>query len=207
MFPLQWLLLRGVEECAIPVRGLLHFPFDPYLIILSDKPDGTKYHFLSLWYDPPGNPSLSDHWQTLCSLVHSLLISCAITVMFSTRIFRNLDLGLEWVLKCKAMELKFLRCIVSRLQSAVEVKPTYVLFSLETQSPKGQLNIYIYIYIYIYTTFLQSRSSLDVEELLEIIRLEVLNLLLKWCLTSLVGSVGRILIFWIIFISICSSIL
>ena len=25
--------------------------FDPYLIVLSVKQGGTKYHFLSLWYD------------------------------------------------------------------------------------------------------------------------------------------------------------
>ena len=28
------------------------------------------------------------------------LISCAIIVVFSTRIYRNLDLGIEWVLRC-----------------------------------------------------------------------------------------------------------
>ena len=32
--------------------GLLHFTFDPYLIILSVKQGGIKYHFFSsLWYD------------------------------------------------------------------------------------------------------------------------------------------------------------
>ena len=31
--------------------GLLHFTLDPYLIILSVKQDGIKYHFLNLWYD------------------------------------------------------------------------------------------------------------------------------------------------------------
>ena len=30
---------------------LLHFTLDPYLIILSVKQGGIKYHFLSLWYD------------------------------------------------------------------------------------------------------------------------------------------------------------
>ena len=35
----------------------------------------------------------------ICS--HCLLISCAIIVGFSTRIFQNLDLGIEWVLRCK----------------------------------------------------------------------------------------------------------
>ena len=36
------------------IPGLLHFTFDPYLIMLSDKQGGIKYHFLSLWYDSTG---------------------------------------------------------------------------------------------------------------------------------------------------------
>ena len=31
--------------------GSLHFTLDPYLIMLSVKQGGIKYHFLSLWYD------------------------------------------------------------------------------------------------------------------------------------------------------------
>ena len=31
--------------------GLLHFTLDTYLIMLSVKQGGIKYHFLSLWYD------------------------------------------------------------------------------------------------------------------------------------------------------------
>ena len=31
--------------------GLLYFTLDPYLIMLSVKQRGIKYHFLSLWYD------------------------------------------------------------------------------------------------------------------------------------------------------------
>ena len=31
--------------------GLLCFTLDPYLIMLSVKQGGIKYHFLSLWYD------------------------------------------------------------------------------------------------------------------------------------------------------------
>ena len=85
-------------------------------------------------------------------------------MVFSTRIFRNLDLGIEWVLRCKAMELESLRCIVSRLERVVVVKRTYVLFSLETQSPKGHLNIY--------TTLVLSISSVEREVLLKIIRLD-----------------------------------
>ena len=59
-------------------------------------------------------------------------------------------------------------CIVRRLERVVVVRPKYVLFSWETQSPKGHLNIY--------TTFVKSRSSVEGEELLEIIRLDLLNL-------------------------------
>ena len=43
--------LWGVGEGAIPFPGFLHFTFDPYLIVLSAKQAGIKYHFLSLWYD------------------------------------------------------------------------------------------------------------------------------------------------------------
>ena len=38
-------------EGTTPFPGLLHFTLDPYLIILSVKQGGIKYHFLSLWYD------------------------------------------------------------------------------------------------------------------------------------------------------------
>ena len=72
----------------------------------------------------------------------SLFISCTVIVVFSSRIFWNWDLGIEWVLRCKSIELESLRCIVSCLERVVVVRPTYVLFSLETSSPKGHLNIY-----------------------------------------------------------------
>ena len=81
-------------------------------------------------------------------------------MVFSSRIFRNLDLGIEWVLRCKPMELESLRCIVNSLERVVVVRPTYALFYLETQSPKGNLNIC--------TMFIQSRISVKGEELLEI---------------------------------------
>ena len=34
-----------------PFPGLLRFTLDQYLIMLSVKQRGIKYHFLSLWYD------------------------------------------------------------------------------------------------------------------------------------------------------------
>ena len=71
----------------------------------------------------------------------SLLISCATIVAFSTRIFRNLDLGIEYILRSKPMELESLGCIVSRLERVVVVRPTYI-FSLEIQSSK----IVIYLF-------------------------------------------------------------
>ena len=49
--PFRLLLHQGVGEGATPFPGLLHFTLDPYLIMLSVKQGGIKYHFLSLWYD------------------------------------------------------------------------------------------------------------------------------------------------------------
>ena len=49
--PFQSLLHRGVGEGATPFPGLLHFTLDTYLILLSVKQGGIKYHFKSLWYD------------------------------------------------------------------------------------------------------------------------------------------------------------
>ena len=43
--PFQWLLHRGVGEGATPFPGLFHFTVDPYLITLSVKQGGIKYHF------------------------------------------------------------------------------------------------------------------------------------------------------------------
>ena len=103
----------------------------------------------------------------ICSC--SLFSSYAIIVVFLTRNFQNMDLGIEWVLRCNAIELESLRCIVSHLERAVVVRPTYALLPLETQSPKRHLNIYM--------MFVLSRSSVEEEVLLEMIRLEDLNLL------------------------------
>ena len=54
-------------------------------------------------------------------------------MVFSTIFFffQNLDL----VLRCKAMELESLRCIISNLERFAEVRPIYILFSSETVSP------------------------------------------------------------------------
>ena len=49
--PFQWLLHRVVGEGATPFLGLLHFTLDTYLILLSVKQGGIKYHFKSFWYD------------------------------------------------------------------------------------------------------------------------------------------------------------
>ena len=40
---------------ATPFPGLLLFTLDPYIIMLSVKQSGIKYHFLSLWYDSTRN--------------------------------------------------------------------------------------------------------------------------------------------------------
>ena len=52
-----------LRKGATPFPGLLHFTLDPYLIKLSVKQGGIKYHFLSLWYDSTWD------WQTLYSLI------------------------------------------------------------------------------------------------------------------------------------------
>ena len=36
---------QGEGEGATPFPGLLHFTLDPYLILLSVKQGGIKYHF------------------------------------------------------------------------------------------------------------------------------------------------------------------
>ena len=95
----------------------------------------------------------------ICS--HSLSILCAIIVVFATRIFQNLDLRIEWVLRCKV------HCKSSRKSCSGK---TNIQFSLKTQSHKGHLNIYMKMLVL-------SRSSVEGEVSLEIIRLEVLNLL------------------------------
>ena len=44
--PFLLLLHRLVEEGATPFPELLHFTHDTYLILLSVKQGGIKYHFL-----------------------------------------------------------------------------------------------------------------------------------------------------------------
>ena len=39
------------DEGTTPFLGFLHFTLDMYLIMLSVRQGGIKYHFLSLWYD------------------------------------------------------------------------------------------------------------------------------------------------------------
>ena len=45
MLPFQLLQHRGVGEGVTPFPGLLHFTLDTYLILLSVKQGGIKYHF------------------------------------------------------------------------------------------------------------------------------------------------------------------
>ena len=60
--------------------------------------------------------------------------------MFLVRIFRNSVVGQECFFRCWAIELVLERCIVSRLNRVVEVKPTFILLFSEIQSLKGHLN-------------------------------------------------------------------
>ena len=56
--PSSKLLHWGVGEGATPFPGLLHFTLDTYLILLSVKQGGIKYHFLKslVWRDLGLNP-------------------------------------------------------------------------------------------------------------------------------------------------------
>ena len=64
--PFRLLQHRCVGEGATPFPGLLHFTLDPYLILLSVKQGGIKYHFLSLSYDELGlNQGLPGHCRRL----------------------------------------------------------------------------------------------------------------------------------------------
>ena len=47
--------------------GLLHFTLDAYLIMLSVKQGGIKYHFFKslVWLNLGLNPDLPGHWWTL----------------------------------------------------------------------------------------------------------------------------------------------
>ena len=49
VFAQNWIYMA--REDATPFPGLLHFILDTYLIMLSVRPEGIKYHFLRLWYD------------------------------------------------------------------------------------------------------------------------------------------------------------
>ena len=67
----------SIATTPICREGLFSFPWiapgftlDTYLIMLSIKQGGIKYHFLSLWYDSTWDwtPGFPDHWRTLYSL-------------------------------------------------------------------------------------------------------------------------------------------
>ena len=54
MLPFQKLQHRGVGKGVTPFPGLTHFTFHPYLIMLSVKPGGIKYHFWVFGMTQPG---------------------------------------------------------------------------------------------------------------------------------------------------------
>ena len=62
---------------------MLHFTLDPYLIMLSVKQGGIKYHFFEplVWLDQGSNPGIMAHWQILYSgpwytMILLFLIEC-----------------------------------------------------------------------------------------------------------------------------------
>ena len=74
--PFRELLHQSVGEGATPFPGLLHFTLDTYLILLSVKQGGIKYHFLKslVWLDLGLNPGLLGHWRTLTVMPMSDMI-------------------------------------------------------------------------------------------------------------------------------------
>ena len=49
---LTYTLVYGRSLLLFLIASLI---LDPYLVMLSVKQEGIKYHFLSLWYDLTGN--------------------------------------------------------------------------------------------------------------------------------------------------------
>ena len=82
----------------------------------------------------------------ICS--RSKFISYAIIVAFSTGIFRNLGVGIEWVLRCK---IKVHR--KTSLKSRIDKTNVCIIFVGNRVSQRAFVYIYIYIYIYIYKVF------------------------------------------------------
>ena len=94
---------RSRGECySFP--GLLHFTLDPYLIMLSVKQGGIKYHFFEslVWFDLGLNPGLPDHWWTLYSLGQYIWIN-----KMSTNYFLYIKIKKNKVFYCiQSVDLK-----------------------------------------------------------------------------------------------------
>ena len=68
-FPFQYLLHRGIGEDATAFLRLFHFNLDPYLIMLSVKQGGIKYHF---WVFGITRPAIEP--RSLGPMANTLLI-------------------------------------------------------------------------------------------------------------------------------------
>ena len=99
---------------------LLYFTLDPYLIMLSVKQGGIKYHFLSLWYDSTWDwtqvsRAISEHCQVHSNLWIYIYIYIYINKMYKN----NSKLCVQFVffqeLKCHSLEKKsrFFVCVKS----------------------------------------------------------------------------------------------
>ena len=70
--------LLGISaQGTTPFPGLLHCTLDPYIIKLSVKQGGIKYHFLSLWYNStwdwtPVFWAIGEHFNRLAKWVECL---------------------------------------------------------------------------------------------------------------------------------------
>ena len=73
-----------------PFPGFLHFTVDLYLIMLSARQGGIKYHFLRL--DLGLNPFFPDNWQTIGPVI--LLIA-----KLPPQISSKLELNTEYIIK------------------------------------------------------------------------------------------------------------
>ena len=88
--------------------GLLYFTLDPYLIMLSVKQGGIKYHFLSLWYDSTWD------WTQVSRAIgeHSNLGQCSVHGIYGTIILlRIFDMWYIGIGICEIICLIWLPCL------------------------------------------------------------------------------------------------
>ena len=132
---------RGVGVSGTPFPGLLQFTFDLYLMV-SVKQGGTKYYFLSLWFDLGWTASLDDHWRTLYLL--DQYKSCLRNFKSYPEKDTNIFVVTHKARKTKSDFSSFINNSLFPQQ-----KLSAMLFFLgEASKVKKILRVYIYIYIW-----------------------------------------------------------